>query len=137
MSVGTSKAHLLSAKSQARTRTQNTQVRPLSLTGPLLEPEPAFLAITNPPQGQPGQQASGLQVVFPISESPSQRVPQIGVRPQGALGRAVWTEAAMMCQAACATSLHGAGVRVRGGPESFPASGSCQGWRRQEDFPAK
>lgn len=55
---------------------------------------------------------------------PERRVPRTSVRPQGALGRAVWTEAAMTCQAACTTSLLGSGGE--GGPESSRASSSCQ-----------
>lgn len=96
----------------------------MPVTGSRLEPKAAFLAIASPSQGQPGLQASGLPVVSVISKSTDRRVPRTSVRPQGALGRAVWTEAAMTCQAACATSLHGAGGE--GGPESSRASSSCQ-----------
>lgn len=53
--------------------------------------------------------------------------------PRGASGRAVWTEAAMTCQAACATSLHGAGVGA--GPGSSRASSSRQGWPRRSASP--
>lgn len=45
----------------------------------------AFHALANP-QGQPGQQASELQMVSPMSESQSQSVSPTGVSPQDAFG---------------------------------------------------
>lgn len=121
-----------SPRSLDQARAHDTQVRPLRVSGPRLEPKPAFLAIANPPQGQSGLQASGLRVLSPISKSQSGRGSRTSVRPRGALGRAVWTEAAVTCQAACATSLHGA--RVGGGPESSRASSSSHGWPRRGRF---
>lgn len=69
---------------------------------------------------------AGLRTTSGLSDFkiPKRRVPRTSVRPQGALGHAVWIEATMTCQAACATSLHGAGGK--GGPESSQASSSCQ-----------
>lgn len=99
-----------------------------------MEPKPAFLAIASPPQSQPGLQTPGLGVIAPISKSQSARVSRTSVRPRGALERAVWREAAMTCQAACATSLHGCWVEA--GPESSRASSSRQGRSRRGRFPA-
>lgn len=73
-------------------------------------------------------------MIAPISKSQSARVSRTSVRPRGALERAVWREAAMTCQAACATSLHGCWVEA--GPESSQASSSRQGRSRRGRFPA-
>lgn len=47
---------------------------------------------------------------------------QLTCAPRAPLGRVVWTEAAITGQAACTTSLHGAGLGAREGPESIPAA---------------
>lgn len=47
---------------------------------------------------------------------------QLTCAPRAPLGRVVWTEAAIAGQAACTTSLHGAGLGAREGPESLPAT---------------
>lgn len=67
--------------SLAQARAHGTQVRPRAVTGPRLEPKPAFLATADPPPGQPGLQASGLRALSPVSKSQSGLVSPRSVRP--------------------------------------------------------
>lgn len=78
---------------------------------------------------------AGLRTTSGLSDFkiPKRRVPRTSVRPQGALGRAVWTEAAMTCQAACTTVSLVLGGR---GDPSLVGRPAPVRWPRRGRFPA-
>lgn len=124
------------APSVVQARAQSLWVRPLPVTGPHLQPEPAFLAIANPPQGQPGPQASGPQVVSDFSIAEPARSPTRRKSPRRlgtlSLDRSSRDVPGGLCKPVSMVLVWGWGE-----PRVHSAASSCPEWPRLRDFPAK